>query len=98
MQHTYIDTIIEKIQKETNIKSKDTLQMYALLVLVKGTNITLSDVHDAWSVAMNFRGYNPPKYYGHEHTSIVPFNELSKECQEKDRKYLNALIKIAKDI
>lgn len=92
---TYIDEIIEEVQKETGLRDKELLKMYSLLVLVKGTNITLKDVHDAWSMWMNFKEYNPPKYYGHEHLSIVPFEQLSIETQERDRKFVNALVKIA---
>ena len=94
---TYIDEIIERVQQETGLKSKETIKMYALLVLTKGTQITLSDIHDGWSMAMNFKESNPPYCYGHEHKSIVPFKELSIETQEKDRKYLDALLKIAKE-
>ena len=94
---TYIDEVIEKVQQETGLKSKETLKMYALLVLVKGTEITLSDVHDGWSMMMNFKEANPPHCYGHEHKSIVPFDQLSVETQERDRKYMEALIKIAKE-
>lgn len=94
---TYIDEVIERVKQETGIKSKETLKMYALLVLVKGTDITLSDVHDGWSMVMNFKEVNPPYCYGHEHKSIVPFDQLSVETQERDRKYVEALIKIAKE-
>lgn len=94
---TYIDEVIERVKQETGIKSKETLKMYALLVLVKGTDITLSDVHDGWSMVMNFKEANPPYCYGHEHKSIVPFDQLSADTQERDRKYVEALIKIAKE-
>lgn len=93
---TYVDEIIEEVAKETGLKSKETLKMYALLVLVKGANITLSDVHDGWSIVMNFKEADPPYCYGHDHKSIVPFDHLPTETQERDRKYVDALIKIAK--
>ena len=91
---TYIDELVEKVSKATGLKSKDYLKMYALLVLVKGEDITLEDVHDAWSAMMNFRPYNPP-YLGHEHPSIVPFDQLSYETQQKDKKYADELIRVA---
>jgi hypothetical protein len=47
---------------------------------------------------MNYRESNPPYCYGHDHRSIVPFNELSKETQDKDAKYLEALKKVAKEL
>ena len=94
---TYIDELVEKVIAATGLKSKETVKLYALLVLIKGENITLEDVHDAWSVMMNFRPYNPP-YLGHEHPSIVPFDQLSYETQQKDKKYADALIKVAKEM
>lgn len=94
---TYIDELVEKVSAATGLKSKETVKLYALLVLIKGENITLEDVHDAWSVMMNFRPYNPP-YLGHEHPSIVPFDKLSYETQQKDKKYADALIKVAKEM
>lgn len=51
---TYIDELVEKVSAATGLKSKETVKLYALLVLIKGENITLEDVHDAWSVMMNF--------------------------------------------
>ena len=43
---------------------------------------------------MNFR--KQTNYcYGHEHRSIVPFNELSKEVQDKDQEYVDALKSIS---
>lgn len=45
---------------------------------------------------MNFRPY--PPYLGHEHPSIVPFDQLSYETQQKDKKYADALIKVAKEM
>ena len=39
---------------------------------------------------------NPPYCYGHEHKSIVPFDQLSKETQDRDIRYLEAIHKVAK--
>ena len=94
---TYIDELVEKVSEATGLKSKETVKLYTLLVLIKGENITLEDVHDAWSIMMNFRPCNPP-YLGHEHPSIVPFDQLSYETQQKDKKYADALIKVAKEM
>lgn len=94
---TYIDELIDQVQQRTGLKGKEILKMYALLVLVKGTDITLSDVHDAWSMVMNFKEANPPYCYGHEHRSIVPFEQLPVETQKRDEEYVEALVKLAKD-
>lgn len=47
---------------------------------------------------MNYKESNPPYCYGHDHKSIVPFDELSKETQDRDIKYVEALRKIARKI
>lgn len=95
---TYIDEVCSAVAQETGLKSKMLISYYSLLVLIKGEDVTMSDIHDGWSMNMNFKEPNPPHCYGHEHLSIVPFNELSKECQEKDRKYLDALKRVAKKL
>lgn len=95
---TYIDKVCKKVQEVTGLKSKETIRMYSLLVLTKGENITLADIHDGWSMVMNFKEPNPPYCYGHEHKSIVPFNQLSYETQIKDEKYLKALKQIASEL
>lgn len=94
---TYIDTIVERVSTELHIKNKNLSQLYALLVLTKGENITAKDVHDAWAMSMNFR----PKTeycYGHEHKSIVPFEKLDDTVQHKDDNYVKKLQNIAKSI
>ena len=96
MTTTYIDRITDKVAERTNIKNKYLVRLYALLVLVKGENITLNDVHDAWAMDMNFK-HQTDWCYGHEHLSIVPFEELSAETQNKDQKYVNILRAIAKE-
>ena len=95
---TYIDTVYENVQLATGLKSKETIKMYALLVLVKGTKITLSDVHDGWSMVMNYKEQNLPYCYGHEHKSLVPYDELPYETQIRDKKYVDALIQVAKEL
>lgn len=94
---TYIDEIVEKVADALHIKNKDLSRLYALLVLTKGATITLKDVHDAWSMSMNFRT-KTEKCFGHEHKSLVPFDELPKEVQEKDEKYVRKLNEIAKEL
>lgn len=95
---TYIDKVYNMIQKETGLKSKETLKMYTLLALVKGEDTTLSDVHDGWSMVMNYKVSNPPYCYGHDHKSLVPFDQLSKETQDRDIKYVEAIHKVARKL
>lgn len=95
---TYVDKVAALVAERTGLKGKGLIQMYTLLVLVKGTAITLEDIHDAWSVNMNYKEANPPYCYGHDHLSIVPFADLSKETQQRDEPFAAALIQIAKEI
>lgn len=94
---TYIDEVVERVSAESGIKSKLLIRYYALLVLIKGENITASDVHDGWAMNMNFKE-RTDYCYGHDHLSLVPFDELSEECQHKDDKFVERLKKIARDL
>ena len=59
------------------------LDLYTLLVLVKGDAVTLADVHDAWAV---WRSRSNPA-----HRSIVPFDELTAEVQALDQPYATVI-------
>lgn len=61
--------------------------LYALLVLVKGENTTLEDVHDAWAVWKN--------RIVPGHKSLIRFDGLTEEVQELDRPYKNAIVEAA---
>jgi len=94
---TYIDKAAELIAEKTELSNAELVHLYALLVLVKGADITLKDVHDAWAVFTNFQ----PKTEwcrGHGHPSLIPFEELSEEEQEKDRKYADILRSVAEEL
>ncbi len=88
----YIDEIKQELVKHCKI-GKGLQNVYALLVLVKGQNVTLKDVHDAWSVNIN-------QTWDFEtngnHRSLRPFDELTKEIQDKDQMYLEAIKETAK--
>ena len=94
---TYIDSIVDKVREATHIKDNGLVQAYALLVLIKGTDITRRDVHDAWAMNMNFKP-RTDKCFGYDHKSIVPFSYLAVDVQEKDDKYVEALKKVAKKL
>jgi len=59
------------------------LDLYALLVLVKGEECTAGDIHDAWAVA---RTWSRPG-----HPDIVPFESLPERIQEYDVRYRDAV-------
>lgn len=62
--------------------------LYLLLALTRGTETTLRDVHDAWSVwRMNTRP---------DHPSLIPFEDLSAEVQQLDAKYRDAIHRATK--
>jgi hypothetical protein len=48
--------------------SHDLFILYAVLMRVKGTAVSLSDVHDAWAAWKQQRAYS--------HQALVPFAEL----------------------
>lgn len=83
----YIDEVRVRLFAELPGISDELLDLYALLVLTRGQNTTLEDIHDAWSV---WRSHTRP-----DHKSLVPFKELTPEVQELDRKYCAAVIYVA---
>lgn len=90
----YVDEIKQELLKQVNI-GKGLQDVYALLVLVKGEEVTLEDVHDAWSVNIN-KTWDFEQYGNHR--SLIPFNQLSKEVQDKDQNYVDAIKNVAKII
>lgn len=85
----YIETTKEELDFDLDMGDDydGLLEMYALLVLLKGNRCTNEDVHDAWSVWQN---RTMP-----EHRSLIPFDELTKEVQDLDSKYRDAIIKVS---
>lgn len=87
----YIDQIKELLDKELGLSGtsyEGLLDVYGVLVLVVGENCTNEHIHDAWSVWQN---RTQP-----EHRSLKPFKELTKEVQDLDEPYRQAVIKVAK--
>jgi hypothetical protein len=58
-------------------------RLYTLLVLTKGTETTLADVHDAWAISRNLNGTH--------HPCLIPFGELSDDIVEWDAPFLAAI-------
>ena len=59
------------------------LRIYAVLCLVKGSQVTNEDVHDAWSAWKSG--------FGEEHKSLKPFDELDQRTQDLDTEYRDAI-------
>ena len=84
----YIAKVLALLEK--NIPNPtELLDLYALLVLVKGAETTLKDVHDAWAIWKN--RINPI------HKSLIEFDGLTVEVQELDRKYMEAIHQAAQE-
>lgn len=78
----YIQEVRDLLKTKIDVES-DLLDLYTLLVLVRGQNCSLEDVHDAWSVWRNNTNS--------EHPSLIPFHELPPSVKELDRGYTNAI-------
>lgn len=89
----YLDAAAQQIKDElaTDLwpakRREDLFRLYGLLMLVKGVRCTLEDVHDAWSTWMVVE--HP------DHDALVPFCDLSRDVQEEDRPYLEAIQRAA---
>ena len=89
----YIDALADRIEKSLASElrpkhhAKSLYRTYALLALVKGKDVTLENVHDAWS---SWKAATDP-----DHESIRPFVELDQQTKEKDRPYVNAIRLVA---
>jgi len=92
---TYIDELAEVLQQEISpdlLPDEDTgllMRLYALLALVKGTDVSNADVHDAWSLWMLTR--DP------DHRSLKPFAELDAETKASDTPFAEAIRSVATD-
>jgi len=57
--------------------------LYAVLMRVKGVDVSASDVHDAWSAWMLINGKS--------HQALIPFDGLSAEIKREDDPYVTAI-------
>ncbi len=84
----YVKKVKNLLEKELKMKGtpyEDLLDVYGLLVLTVGFECTNENIHDAWSIWQNKAQPN--------HKSLKPFDELTKEVQDLDEKYCQAVIK-----
>jgi hypothetical protein len=95
MDTSYVDEIAAAIERELAVelrpkeRGRELYRYYALLVLTTGHATTLENVHDAWSAWMSA---DQPM-----HPSLIPFTQLSKDKQEQDRPYMEAIRRISRD-
>lgn len=89
----YIDEIADAIRSKVSpdqLPDENTaalFRLYAVLALAKGTDVTMRDVHNAWSAWMISSDPN--------HESIKPYDELSPDVKREDEPYLNAIRAVA---
>lgn len=93
----YIQELADKIKSEVpsallpDEPNLDTLfAIYAVLLLAKGNETTLEDVHNCWSAWKSQKDAS--------HNSIKPFVELSNKIQEQDRPFVEAIHAVARSL
>lgn len=81
---TYIDDARDALLRQyPSLANKPRLtDLYLLLVLVRGHDVTLQDVHDAWAVYRSKSDSTRPP-----HPDLKPFEELSSPTQAKDEPF-----------
>lgn len=78
----YIQHVKKELSQYIHVEP-ELLDLYALLVCVRGVYVTWEDVHDAWSI---WRTNTRP-----EHKSIIPFDDLAEDVQKMDAEYAEAI-------
>src|SRR5947207_2849054 len=70
--------------------SDELFRLYAVLLRAKGSSITESDVHDAWSAWMSIRNV--------DHESLVEYSKLDDSVRRQDRIFATAIKKATSDL
>jgi hypothetical protein len=65
-------------------------RIYAVLLLAKGNDVTLKDVHNAWAAWAS--DHDPGN------RNLLPFKELSLSVQLKDQLYVDAIHQVAEQM
>ena len=91
----YLDDLADQIRAHIPVDrmpegdADDLLRVYAVLLRAKGADVTLSDIHDAWSAWMAKRDG--------KHESLVSYENLPKEVREQDRVFTTAVRRAAEE-
>lgn len=83
----YVQSAVDRLAERLDDCDPELLDLYALLALTTGSGTTLEDVHEAWAIWRNRTNPN--------HKSLIPFDQLTPEIQEYDRKYMEAIHEVA---
>ncbi|HOD27660.1 MAG TPA: hypothetical protein PKH03_00480 [Syntrophales bacterium] len=70
--------------------AEELLRLYAVLLRAKGTGITESDIHDAWSAWMSTRDES--------HKALVNYEDLPPEVRDADSVFASAVRKAAQEL
>lgn len=89
---TYIEKARALLARELGHFMEDgpLMDLYLLLVFVKGEEVTLGDMHDAWAI---WESHVFPTS-----RSIVPFEGVAPEAQELDREFMEAIQRVAQKL
>ena len=91
----YLDNIAQRIRKQIPTErmpdgdAEELLRLYAVLLRAKGTLVTDSDIHDAWSAWMMNRDK--------DHEALIAYEDLSADVQEEDRAFTKAVHRAAEE-
>jgi hypothetical protein len=89
MTNSYLDKIAAEIRRNADpdaaLSDEDLplYRIYAVLLLAKGRDVTVEDVHNAWAA---WASEHEP-----ESRTLLPFKELSLRVQRKDQLYVDAI-------
>ena len=93
MINSYLDKIATEIRRTADpdaaLSDEDLplYRIYAVLLLAKGQDVTLEDVHNAWAAWAS--------EHDSENRNLLPFKELSLRTQRKDQLYVDAIHQVA---
>lgn len=93
---SYLDQIAAEIRRTADpdaaFPNEDLplYRIYAVLLLVKGHDVTAEDVHNAWAA---WASEHEP-----ENRNLLPFKELSLNVQRKDELYVEVIHQVAERI
>jgi hypothetical protein len=88
----YIDEVKHELANHIKV-GKGLMRVYSVLVLTKGEETTLKDVHDVWAVNIN-ENWDTDKLG--DHWSVITFDQLSPETQAKDQGYVDGIRETAR--
>lgn len=91
----YLDDLAAKIRahipedRMPDGNAEELLRMYAVLLRAKGADVTLSDIHDAWSAWMATRDGG--------HASLLAYENLPEAVRQEDRVFAMAVRRAAEE-